>query len=72
MPTFKYFKLVFLSLLKVSCIIDLNEIRSNSTIEIQKTKDYYRSRILGDINTAELQWLEHLWNHEIMFETGVV
>ena len=24
------------------------------------------------INTVELQWLEHLWNHENMFETGVV
>ena len=22
--------------------------------------------------TAELLWLEHLWNHENMFETGVV
>ncbi|MEW8487794.1 MAG: hypothetical protein AB2705_21650, partial [Candidatus Thiodiazotropha sp.] len=22
--------------------------------------------------TVELQWLEHLWNHEIMFETRVV
>ena len=22
--------------------------------------------------TVELQWLEHLWNHENMFETGVV
>ena len=22
------------------------------------------------INTVELQWLEHLWNHETMFETG--
>ena len=22
--------------------------------------------------TVELQWLEHLWNHEKMFETGVV
>ena len=22
--------------------------------------------------TEELQWLEHLWNHENMFETGVV
>ena len=21
--------------------------------------------------TVELQWLEHLWNHELMFETGV-
>ena len=23
-------------------------------------------------HTVELQWLEHLWNHENMFETGVV
>ena len=23
-------------------------------------------------NTVELQWQEHLWNHENMFETGVV
>ena len=23
-------------------------------------------------NTVELQWLEHVWNHEIMFEAGVV
>ena len=22
--------------------------------------------------TVELQWLEHLWNHENMFETGIV
>ena len=22
--------------------------------------------------TVELQWLEHIWNHENMFETGVV
>ena len=22
--------------------------------------------------TVELQWFEHLWNHENMFETGVV
>ena len=24
------------------------------------------------IRTVELKWLEHLWNHENMFETGVV
>ena len=23
-------------------------------------------------NTVDVQWLEHLWNHENMFETGVV
>ena len=24
------------------------------------------------LDTVELKWLEHLWNHENMFETGVV
>ena len=24
------------------------------------------------VNTVELQWLKHLWNHENMFETGLV
>ena len=27
---------------------------------------------IGEKNTALLQWLEHFWNHENMFETGVV
>ena len=27
---------------------------------------------LGLQNTVELRWLEHLWNHENIFETGVV
>ena len=26
----------------------------------------------GCTGTIELQWLEHLWNHENVFETGVV
>ena len=24
----------------------------------------------GKMHTVELQWLEHFWNHENMFETG--
>ena len=29
--------------------------------------------ILGHcLSIVELQWLEHLWNHEDMFETGLV
>ena len=28
--------------------------------------------MLLEIHTVELQWLEHLWNLENMFETGVV
>ena len=27
---------------------------------------------LAIVNSAELEWLEHLWNHGNMFETGVV
>ena len=40
---------------------------------------YIRIVILLDLNTrslllneVELQWLEHLWNHENMFKTEVV
>ena len=29
-------------------------------------------QILRTGYTVELQWLEHLWDHENMFETGVV
>ena len=28
--------------------------------------------LLTVANTVELQWLEHLWNYENIFETGVV
>ena len=28
--------------------------------------------LIRDSNTVELQWLEHLWDHQNMFETGVV
>ena len=31
----------------------------------------YRTRLKW-VNTVELQWLEHLWDHENEFETGVV
>ena len=30
-----------------------------------------KSDMSRDINTVELQWLEHLLNHENMFESGV-
>ena len=33
---------------------------------------YYNSRDILKADTARLQLLEHLWNHETMFETGVV
>ena len=29
-------------------------------------------RTLWCQSTVELQWIEHLWNHENMFETGVL
>ena len=28
--------------------------------------------VMYGLTTVELQWLEHLWNPENMFETGVV
>ena len=28
--------------------------------------------MLNITDTVELQWLEHLWDHENYFETGVV
>ena len=28
--------------------------------------------LLTDPRTVERQWLEHLWDHENIFETGVV
>ena len=27
---------------------------------------------LSEAYTVELQWLEHLWDHDNLFETGVV
>ena len=33
--------------------------------------DQSATELPGLLNTVELQWLEHLWNHENMFETGV-
>ena len=33
---------------------------------------FYRSQTVKVVNTVEFQWLEHLWSHENMFETGVV
>ena len=30
-----------------------------------------RHRRRTERNTVELQWLEHLWNHENILETGV-
>ena len=38
--------------------------KGNSVVSHPKT--------YNDDNTVELQRLEHLWNHENMFETGVV
>ena len=32
----------------------------------------YTRNVCVDIATVELQWLDHLWNIETMFETEVV
>ena len=38
------------------------------------TLDVYRGRktTIQHNTTVELQWLEHLWDYEIVFKTGVV
>ena len=36
------------------------------------SKLFIYDNILLQLYTVELQWLEHLGNHENMFETGVV
>ena len=33
---------------------------------------YLELVVLQILTTVELQWLEHLWDYEIMFETGGV
>ena len=33
---------------------------------------YFFSYINFNMSTVELQWLEHLWDRENMFETGVI
>ena len=32
----------------------------------------WRSVCVSKLFTVEFQWLQHLWNHENMFETGIV
>ena len=34
--------------------------------------DYIKEVYTKNKHTVELQWLEHLWDHENKFETGVV
>ena len=34
--------------------------------------NFFQTHISTQIIAVELQWLEHLWNHENMLETGVV
>ena len=37
-----------------------------------RSNDGYTYVLHPVVNTVELQWLEHLWDHENMFEAGVV
>ena len=42
-------------------------------MELLPWKQYWNSHAtVNFLRTAQLQWLEHRWNHENMFETGVV
>ena len=39
---------------------------------IQNNPKYLNPSHKMDVDIVELQWLKHFWNHENMFETGVV
>ena len=41
-------------------------------LKIKKQYMYVTTIALPDQNTVKLQWLEHFWNHENMFETEIV
>ena len=62
----------------VFCGYDLYYITNNAIVIIcsktltNKHSVTYNESELILLTTVELQWLEHLWNHENMFETGVV
>ena len=50
-----------------------NSPSASFAIKITMNRDSMRCLVnMSDEYTVGLQWLEHLWNHEIMFETGVV
>ena len=41
-------------------------------LKINEGHQHYHIFALSQQYIVELQWLEQLWNHENMFETGVV
>ena len=43
---------------------------SCSVTKAKTNMDMYTEKVL--LTTVELQWLEHLWDYENLFETGVV
>ena len=48
------------------------ELTSMRSYDMSKTSVYTTSCTRWEINTVELVWLEHLWNHENKFEAGIV
>ena len=52
----------------IHCPYD-NKATGNLSLQGYSQKDTWKHRLQ---HTVELQWLEHLWDQENMFETGVV
>ena len=48
------------------------KVQTKVTGSDSKLKAYSGHLLEIIISTVELQWLVHLWDHENMFETGVV
>ena len=49
-----------------------SSISKSDSFVIENAETLYRLKIIACINTVKLRWLEHLQNHESMFEPGVV
>ena len=63
----------YLILIKRDLELCVHLILIKRDIELCVTRqDYIHVFAYAVTNTAEVQWLEHLWNHENMFEAGVV
>ena len=58
---------VLLRLIKVSKVLPVVKI-----VEAQIIIKQSNTAFSNDYNTVELQWLEHLWDHENLFGTGGV
>ena len=59
-----------LEICRVDCIIKYRAFTGSDNLKVITLYQYFMFN--WNLVTVELQWLEQLWNHENMFETGVI